>query len=347
MTFLRNTWYVAAWSQELQQDGLLRRKILGEPVVLFRDRDNAAVALIDRCSHRFAPLSLGKIVDSGIQCPYHGFRFSPDGKCVHNPHGDGRIPARADLRSFPLVEKYSAVWIWIGDPERADPEKMPVFDYMNTEDFFIGKGSMKVAGNYLLENDNILDLSHIEFVHPVFSSPAVSKGEVSHEIIGDTVWSKRDIFNDESPPEFIRAAFKVPEGPVDRWLHVHWQAPAYMALYAGGVASGQPREIGIVSVQAHWFTPEDLYSTHYFYAVSLHKSMGPDGQAFAEEQVRNLYAPFKKEDAPLIEAQQVNVGDRDIMDMQPIVLNIDAAGNAARRILARMIANEEKVEFGN
>lgn len=340
MSFLKNTWYVAAWADELSDQSLLARQIIGERVVLFRDPDNSPVALIDRCSHRFAPLSMGRLEGGCVECPYHGFRFNSSGDCVHNPHGDGRIPARAGIRAFPVVERHNAIWIWMGDAEKADADSIPAFEHMNPDAFYIGTGSMQVAGHYELETDNIMDLSHIEFVHPMFSSPAVSKGAVTHEIDGDCVWSKRDIDNDETPPDFIRQVFNAPEGPVDRWLHVHWQAPANMTLYAGGIASGQPREQAHVSVQSHWFTPETEQSTHYFYAATVPRMIGPAGEEIVKGQIEALYAPFKYEDAPLIEAQQRNIGEADFMEMKPIILNVDAAGHACRRIIARKLEEE-------
>lgn len=343
MTYLRNCWYVAAWSTELAEGQILARTLLDTHLVFFRDEQGTPTALIDRCSHRSAKLSMGSLTENGIACPYHGFQFNPDGRCVHNPHGDGRIPKRAHIQSFPLLERLGAIWIWMGDQAKADPAQLPSVGHMDQESFYVGTGSMRVAGGYQLESDNILDLSHIEFVHPMFSSPAVSQGEFTHEIDDQSVWSRRDIFNDVSPPGFIRQAFSVPEGPVDRWLHVHWQAPAIMTLYAGGMAAGGDRSEAIVSVQSHWFTPETATSTHYFYAVTCPKFVGPQGQAMVDEQVQMLYQPFKEEDAPIIEAQQHNLGGDDIAAHNPIVLDIDAAGAAARRILARRIHEEQTV----
>jgi phenylpropionate dioxygenase-like ring-hydroxylating dioxygenase large terminal subunit len=340
--YLKNTWYVAAWSEEVTEAALLGRKILDIPVVLYRDNAGEVVALTDRCPHRFAPLSMGKIVNGCVECPYHGLRFNGSGACVHNPHGDGRIPDRAKVISYPVAEKHLAIWIWMGDPAAADPASIPEFEFMEAEDYYIATGSMQVEGNYMLEVDNILDLSHIEFVHPIFSSPAVSRAEVTHEIDGETVWSKRDMLGDDTPPDFIREVFNVPEGPLDRWLHVHWQAPAYMALYAGGVAAGKAFEEGIVSRQAHWFTPETATSTHYFYAMTEPKANGPHMAEVVQQSIQALYGPFKNEDAPIIEAQQRNIGDEDFMAMKPIILNVDAAGMAARKIVDKKIQAESK-----
>ena len=132
-TYLRNVWYVAAWDHEVPADRPLARTILGERLVFFRDADGRPQALFDRCPHRFAPLSMGKVVDGCIQCPYHGLQFGGDGACTRNPHGSGLIPKAAQVRSYPVVERWSVLWIWIGDAAQADPELIPNFRSMDPE----------------------------------------------------------------------------------------------------------------------------------------------------------------------------------------------------------------------
>ena len=115
-TYLRNAWYVAAWSDNLADGQLLSRTILKEPIVLFRKSDGHIAALQDRCPHRFAPLHMGKIVGGDrVQCPYHGLEFDSSGSCVLNPHGTKNIPPRARVRSYPVTEKHKAIWIWTGE----------------------------------------------------------------------------------------------------------------------------------------------------------------------------------------------------------------------------------------
>src|SRR5437868_1009177 len=102
--YLRNAWYAAAWEHELPSDKLLARRILNEPIVLYRTSDGGIAALADRCPHRFAPLHAGKIVDGDrVQCGYHGLEFDKSGACSRNPHGTGNIPARARVKSYPAV----------------------------------------------------------------------------------------------------------------------------------------------------------------------------------------------------------------------------------------------------
>lgn len=126
MKLLRNTWYAAAWSRDVGVD-FSTRELLGEPMLLYRKHDGAPVAMIDRCPHRFAPLSMGKRVGDGVECGYHGLQFDCSGDCSKNPHGDGRIPPGARVRSFPAEDRYGLVWIWAGEPSRADASLIPDF----------------------------------------------------------------------------------------------------------------------------------------------------------------------------------------------------------------------------
>jgi vanillate O-demethylase monooxygenase subunit len=344
MSYLLNTWYLAAWACEIKAGELFHRRLLDERVVLFRKSDGTPVALQDRCPHRFAPLHMGKLIDDVVQCPYHGLRFDSGGRCVLNPHGP--IPSAARVRQFPVIERYSAVWIWMGDPARADPESIVPFDFMVPERWYVGTGQLLINANYELETDNILDLSHIEFLHPLFASEAVRAAQVQSAQDGETVWCKRFMVRDD-PPEFIRVGFQIPPGElVDRWLDVRWNAPATMALYAGGVASGRPRESGLVVQQAHVFTPETATTTHYFYAVSFPRALGEEGARRAQESVATLRAPFELEDKPIVEAVARNMGDASFWDLKPLLLQMDTAAVLARRILAKKIEAERASAAG-
>ena len=124
--FLRNSWYVAAWNHELIDGKKLARTILEKPIVLYRGASGRVVALDDRCCHRAAPLSMGRVEGDDIRCMYHGMKFAADGKCIQIP-GQDIIPAKLGVRSYPVVEKYNLIFIWTGDPEKADPKL--VLDY--------------------------------------------------------------------------------------------------------------------------------------------------------------------------------------------------------------------------
>ena len=342
MPYLHNAWTVAAWANELPTGQMLARTLLDQPLVFFRDAAGQPQALLDRCPHRFAPLSMGRLCDGGasVQCPYHGLRFDGGGACVHNPHGDGRIPAAANVRSFPVVERCSALWIWMGDAALADPARIPDFPFNDPAHWAVGTGSMVVDAPYELEIDNILDLSHIEFMHPLFASEAVRRAEVKCEQHGDTVWSKRFMADDRQVPDFLRQAFQVPDGAIDRWLNVRWNAPAVMALWAGGVASGQSPEKGVVSQQMHCFTPESAQRTHYFYSISFPRAMGPVADELAAQNVAALRGPFEQEDKPIVEAVGRRMNGAELFDLKPVLLPGDAASVRARRLLQAAIEKE-------
>ena len=116
--YLMNAWYAAGWSSEITKKPLART-ILDEPIVMYRGADNRVAALEDRCCHRGMPLSQGEVFDNNIRCEYHGMLFDGAGRCVDIP-GQEKIPAAAKVRSFPIEERNDIVWIWMGEPEKAD-----------------------------------------------------------------------------------------------------------------------------------------------------------------------------------------------------------------------------------
>ncbi len=94
--FLRNCWYVAGWSHQFPKGALVGRTMLSEPIVLYRKADDTVVALEDRCCHRLAPLSLGRLEGDDLRCLYHGLKFAPSGKCIEIP-GQTFVPGRAGV----------------------------------------------------------------------------------------------------------------------------------------------------------------------------------------------------------------------------------------------------------
>ena len=340
MAYVRNIWYVAAWDDELKPGALLSRTILNEAVVMFRDSQGTVHALRDRCPHRFAPLRAGKLVGDAIQCGYHGLRFNGEGDCVHNPHGP--IPKAARTQSFPVVERHSMIWIWMGDQDGATEEQIPDFSFQNAETFFIGKEYLHVASGYLLTVDNILDLSHTEFMHAsTLGSDGISKGSYECKVDGDLIWSNRltcgERMNDE-----LCDAMGVPRVPVDRWINVRWNAPANMAIFAGAVPTGRPHSEGRETPTAHCFTPETDTTTHYWFSISFPKALGEQGAKMAREQILFVKAPFAMEDLPMLEMQQKNIGEAEFWSLKPVLLSGDAGGVRARRAIEKRIASESE-----
>ena len=157
-------WYVACLSKELKSKPLSIR-IWDTPIVLFRDEQGIPRALLDRCSHRNVPLSLGSCVKGGIQCPYHGWEFDGKGHCRKIPAlvGEPESSAR-NIPSFPVREQQDHVWIFSSFKE--EPNHEP-FSFPNKED------SNYTSILYQAEFDasihasaeNILDVPHTAFLH--------------------------------------------------------------------------------------------------------------------------------------------------------------------------------------
>lgn len=344
MTFLRNVWYVAGWADEVVQDQMLARRICDEPIVLFRDALGTPHALFDQCPHRFAPLSMGRLCDGGatIQCGYHGLRFGADGKCNHNPHGDGRIPIAALVKTYPVVERWSLLWIWTGDPAQADPASIPAFPFLDMADWYVGKAQMEIDANYVLESDNILDLSHIEYLHPgTLGGGQSGEGKTTVTQDGNTVWSRRVIRSEVLPPFLYQATGLPDKALCDRWLDVRWDAPSTMYLQADMALAGTSREQSIQTPQAHLFTPASADKSHYFYALAMPKALGEWAEEVAQRNVLGLREPFVREDKPMVEAQQRAMAGRSFWDMKPVLLDVDAPAVRARRVLDQMLAAEQ------
>jgi vanillate O-demethylase monooxygenase subunit len=337
MSYLRNAWYVGAWRDELKS-GLFARKMLGETICMFRGDTGRVSAIHDRCPHRFAPLHKGKLINGTVQCPYHGLRFGPDGRCVHNPHGDGVVPRKAISRSYPVIERHDMIWVWMGDPEKANPASIPDFSFMDNPEFTIVKGHLNGDGNYELFTDNILDIGHAEFLHVGLGAPAFTRAKRKVWQDGDTIWSNLEYPNDAASPatDFI---LQLGGRKVDVFAPMRWNAPASMLFdFKVGIPGDGVKPQGL-HPSLHIFTPETETSTHYFWAAAKHRSIG-DAEHTEKMRAAIAYA-FEGEDKPMIGDVQENMQTSDIWALNPILLAGDTTAVRARRLLAKLIAAEQ------
>lgn len=335
--FLHNAWYVAGWGREIDDGKLLGRRLLNEPVVLFRAPDGTAVALGDRCPHRFAPLHRGVLKDGVLRCGYHGLGFGLNGRCVHNPHGDNRAVGALSVPVYPLVEADGILWIWMGDPQRADRTEIPRFTCLDEQQHWVGRDYLHGAAHYELMVDNILDLSHVEFLHPGLGTPEVSRAKVDVAKDGDHVVTTRRMTGETLPP-CLASVYRTEGRPVDRVMEVQWQAPANLLLSIRIDHADDAPFARTGSQSLHLFTPETAHSTHYFFTGSLHRDVAD--QALFDRFFSALTRAFMTEDKPMIDAQQHMLGESDIMSLRPALLPIDKAAVLARRTLERLIKEE-------
>lgn len=339
MSFLKNVWYVAALEHELDA-GPLARKICGEPILLTRLGDGTPSASSNRCPHRFAPLDQGKIVGDGvIQCPYHGLHFDvKTGACVHNPHGDGLIPRAARLLTYPVSIRHGALWIWMGEHTAADPNRIPDFSFISDEGMRTLAGLIPVNANYQLIADNLMDLSHVEYLHAGgLGSDAIKHGK--HEVIqeGDTVFSNRWCPDDLAPPVWD-ALFDNYGKPVDHWLNMRWDPPGIMRLDVGVSPAGLGREHGVWAYFNHFLTPETENSTHYFWSVSRPFKLHDTEIDQAIDSTVKI--AFVMEDVPIIERVQVMMDGQDFDALRPVLLGVDTGALRARRVLKQLRERE-------
>ena len=336
--YLRNAWYPAAWGNEVS-DNLLSRVLLDSPIVLFRSKDGVAAALDDRCPHRFAPLSRGLCTDGVIRCGYHGLRFDASGACVESPYST-TPPARVRVRSYPLVERDGLLWIWMGEPALADAATIADFGFMNdAHSYRTLCGLSHVRCDYQLVSDNLMDLSHIEFLHGgTFGGQGVIKmGRYKATEVGTTVhsdWWMPDIPN---PPSQERN-FPMHGKHVDHWIDMRWNAPASMLLDVGVTPTGRPRQEGSHILGAHLLTPETKGSCHYFWSMA--RTYARDSRQVDDAVRAYLVKAFDQEDTPMIEAVAASMGNREFWDLKPLLLPIDEGAVRVRRRLASMIEAE-------
>ena len=212
--FVRNAWYVAAWGDELGQTPLSRR-LLGDPIVFYRTKAGDVVALDDRCCHRHAPLSKGRVVEDAIRCGYHGLTFDSAGRCIAIP-GQQLVPPGASVRCYPVTERWGWVWVWMGDPTRIDDLAIPDFHLLDDPGWRSAGERLQIKCHYQLVIDNLLDLSHLSYLHEsTIGTAAVAETPVTTERDGDKVRVTRWMIDVEPPPTFVKAGGF--ETNIDRW----------------------------------------------------------------------------------------------------------------------------------
>jgi phenylpropionate dioxygenase-like ring-hydroxylating dioxygenase large terminal subunit len=331
--YLNNVWYQAGWSHELDQ-GPLCRTILGIPLFLYRTDAQQIAALHDRCPHRVAPLSAGRLNGGIVTCGYHGLAFDAAGNCVRNPHGPVTLAMR--VGSFTAVERHQALWIWFGSGE-ARPERIPDLSFIDaTPQSARITSHMSVAAHYQLLTDNIMDLSHADYLHPATLGGMMTGAKTSVTAQGEQIKVVWNSLNCDAPPAFH--AMVPPPGKADIWTQVVWSAPAVMVLATAAMPAGVPRSDADEAYTLHNMSPETDTTSHYFMCSTRRFLM--DNQEFSTMLRAALTQAFEQEDKPMLEKQQQRMDTADFWSLEPVLLGIDTAAVLVRRALDRLIANE-------
>jgi phenylpropionate dioxygenase-like ring-hydroxylating dioxygenase large terminal subunit len=335
-SFARDAWYVVAFANEVGRESLLARTALNEPVVLYRRETGEAIALEDRCIHRRMPLSLGRLRGDAIRCGYHGATFNYDGSCLAVPSNDS-TPARFRVRAFPLVERGPFLWLWPGDPVRADPASIPEHGQCGFDDpaqqAEVGT-RLHLDARYQLLNENLLDLSHLTDLHDgTIGTQNVAGAPIDVESTSHSVRVTRRIEGDVVTP-FFQRAFGSELTRATRTQIADWYAPSlHVTRLTMESADGTERHAHNV---VHAVTPETDRTTHYFWAFTRTYRRGDDE---ATEFIRGTISRVFGQDRAALEAIEATIV-REREGGIELSLRQDAGALRARRIVAGLIDRE-------
>jgi len=340
--FLYDHWYIVGFRRELTTKP--RRVIVaGRPLAIYRLEDGTPVALEDRCPHREVPLSMGSVQPDGtLQCLYHGIRFNQHGTCTFIPE-ETRMPVGAQVRSYPLREHGEWVWVFMGDPARADSVSPPAYPWFTRDGWKARTGHLHVKCNYKLIVDNLLNMAHLPFVHPrtIGSEGVVKDAKMTVERRGLGVRLARRMFNIEPPPTYKKAAGF--EGNVNRWQTIDFMAPSFFEFDTGVIDADHdipdtskpldlPASVRVLSRHTmHGVVPETEGTSNYFVGFAYDPtSMSEETADFVFDSVYKTFL----EDVEILEAQQSNM--ELLPDHKRIHIVSDAAGMQAMRVIEEL-----------
>ena len=340
--FLRNAWYVAAWDREINRS-LTPRRILDEAIVFYRTADGQVVALEDACPHRKLPLSMGRLQGDQIECGYHGLTFNATGKCVRIPCST-YIPKGARVRSYPVVSRYGLVWIWMGAAELANESDIVPVAHWAEPGWGTNSGdAMTVDAHYLFVTDNLLDPSHVAWVHPgSFGDTACETEPVAVEATGQGIIALRWMRGVEVTPFY--APFVKFQGPCDRLQHYEVRYPSHAVIKAVIVPAGSASPDAEQHPQAfimdsyNFMTPVDGDQTRYYWFQM--RNFAPDDAAVSQQMTDSVRAIFEQDRAILKAVHQGFKHKRT----PNIDIPIDSAPLRFRRRLSQLIAAEQPAQ---
>ncbi len=340
--FIKNTWYVACTSDEIQEKPL-GRTICGEKIVFYRGHENKACAVEDFCPHRGAPLSLGFVENGNLVCGYHGLNMGNDGKVASMP--SQRVRGFPCNKTYAVIEKYGFIWVWPGEQSLATEDALPVLEWADNPEWAYGGGITHIKCNYQLMIDNLMDLTHETYVH----ANSIGQKEIDEnlpvtKVDGDHIITERHMENVSAPP-FWRMALRgnnlADEVPVDRWQISHFSAPSNVYLEVGVAHAGlggyhAPKESKVYAHVIHHITPETENSHWYFWGMARHFS--PENEQLTDDISNGLRIIFG-EDLEMLERQQQNIQENP--DRKLLMLNIDAGGVQSRKVIDRLLSQEQ------
>lgn len=330
-------WWVAATAAEVGRD-LLARDILGERVLLYRREDGTAVALSGICPHRAFPLERGRLVGDAVQCGYHGFTYGADGGCRLVPSQDG-VPQHSSLRAYPVQEAGGMVWIWTGEAGAADPALLPDVAAIGLD----APGwtaevhpLATIEARYTLLIDNLLDLSHVSFIHTatIPGGEKVAALPVAVREAGGTLTVARKAMG-MAPNPLLKLQFPSQTGPVDQEFDAEYLAPCL--IRTGGTISDHATGAALGTQNfVHLITPAAPGRVHYWVVTT--RNFGHDTPALGDLNLA-MGTRIQPEDIAAITAIE-DVLRSDVALPREISARVDNGALRVRRLLEAQIRRE-------
>jgi len=337
--FLRNAWYVAARDADIGRS-LTATTVLGDALVLYRTMEGTLVALEDACPHRRLPLSMGRLRGNAVECGYHGLTFDAGGHCIRVP-GAERIPPTACVRRYPVVGRHGLAWVWMGEPAAAHPDRICGVDH--AEDPCWGRdegGVMTVDCHYLLVTDNLLDPSHVAWVHSTSFGNAECEGvRVQVRTSEEGITAYRWLYDVEVAPFY--APLVRFTGRADRLQQYEVRFPSQAVIrsvFVPAGSGGPDRPLHPLAMQMdsyNFLTPIDAQRTRYFWFQT--RNFAPGDETVSRTMDEGVRAVFE-EDQRVLAAVQAGLARAA---GPPLNLAIDRAPLLFRRRLAQLIAAEQ------
>lgn len=341
MSYVRNAWYVAGWEQELAPETPLAITILGERIVVWRTRSGSVHALEDRCVHRLAPLSLGRCEGERLRCMYHGQLFDPDGHVVEIP-GQETIPPRAKVRSYPVEVRHSWIWVWMGDPEAADASLIPPAVGYDDPQYILGHGQLDYEAEARLINDNLLDFSHLTFVHAnsFGAGPEFAESRPQLEPLERGVRFSR----------WVTGRMGTSSGksdvPADSYTTYDFLIPGVLLMWNGNYPEGTAAALDFarpdfgkairgVTFTSQAVTPLTAKTSRYFFSWGPHRDHGDEA---LRDTLMGIADMAFGEDKVMIEAQQ------RVIDMTPDPTVIPSAHDRGVTLFNRLVEKLARAE---
>ncbi|MFN6570303.1 Rieske 2Fe-2S domain-containing protein [Dendronalium sp. ChiSLP03b] len=309
----RQCWYPVCFVQDLPKDRSYSFSLYDEPFVIFKNQDRQLVCLTDRCPHRAARLSDGQVIDGKIECSYHGWQFSTDGKCLHIPQlpADAKIPVNACVSSFKVVEHQGIVWMWAEENKTAVDDVIPTLADLEKPGFVTIDYMRDLPYNQGYFIENVIDPAHIPISHDGIMGNREDAQPLAMEVI-------------ESSYQGIRGRYKKIRTPNQPWNLLDFIAPNLIIYqikveqrgWFGGIALysipvGKDKCRILLRNYGNFFNWKIKYAPRWLDHVLLrNKILEGDLQLVVQQQaqierlgknLKEIYLPLKTSDTLVLE----------------------------------------------